>query len=161
MSFSFSLSLPVRNEWDNVTLVRSSVQYCFVAAFDDAPEHLQTLGMVTGELVENAIKYGDWSGPNRTFRLDVAGKEGKVRINVYSPISETTDVERLLALIQWINTFEAPAQAYRARLLEVASEPREAELSRLGLVRIAYEANAKLDADVSQGILNVSAEVMF
>lgn len=161
MSFSFSLSLPVRNEWKNVALVRSSVQNCFVAAFD-VVDQCQTVAMVTGELVENAIKYGDWSGEDRSFRLDVDAAGGKVTVSVRCPVSkEREEVDRLLGLIAWIDTFAAPEDAYRARLLELASEPREAQLSRLGLVRIAYEANAKLVADVDKGTLRVTAEMMF
>jgi hypothetical protein len=160
MNFGFSLSLPVRNEWRNVALVRSSVQSCFVAS-TSVPERCQALGMVTGELVENAIKYGDWSAQEQCFRIDVAGDDHTVTISVKSPVGEQADVSKLLGLIDWIRTFSAPGEAYRARLLEVAKESREAELSRLGLVRIAYEANAKLSAGVSGRTLNVTAEMVF
>jgi hypothetical protein len=161
MSFGFSLSLPVRNEWRNVALVQSSVESCFMAS-SSTPERRHTLGMVTGELVENAIKYGDWSSQDRRFRIDVSSDDRTVTVSVGSPVNqERPNVGQLLGVLEWIGTFNAPGDAYRARLLQVAQESPGAELSRLGLVRIAYEANAKLRADVSDGMLRVTAEMVF
>jgi len=34
-NLNFSLDLPVRNEWSNVELLRTSVQSCFTAVFSD------------------------------------------------------------------------------------------------------------------------------
>src|SRR5262249_4675535 len=59
--FAFSIDLPIRSDWANVDLLRTSVQNCFTAVFSEV-DGCQALAMVTGELLENAIKYGDWSG---------------------------------------------------------------------------------------------------
>src|SRR6188472_1509324 len=67
--FGFSIDLTVRNEWKNIDLLRTSVQNCFIAVFADL-DGCHAIAMVTGELLENALKYGDWTGGDRAiFRL--------------------------------------------------------------------------------------------
>ena len=70
--FAFAIDLPIRNEWSNVDLVRSSIENCFSAVFHDL-DGCRTIAIVAGELLENAVKYGDWSAES-TFRLRVWGK---------------------------------------------------------------------------------------
>ena len=57
------------------------------------------------------------------------------------------------------NRFSSPVDAYRARLLEVADIDREPGKSKLGLVRIAYEGNCTLTAELARGVLRVQAEL--
>ena len=46
-NFNFSIDLPVRSEWSNVDLLRTSVQNCFTAVFSDI-DGCQALAMVSG-----------------------------------------------------------------------------------------------------------------
>src|SRR5215510_2252078 len=141
-SFDFSIDLPVRNEWKNVDLLRTSVQNCFIAVFADV-DGCHSLAMVTGELVENAVKYGDWTGDQRSFRLRVHGQERRAYVAVENPVRpEDRSVSRLLSTIDRIKTFPSAEAAYRARLLELATE--DGSESGLGLVRVAYEGHASL-----------------
>src|SRR5262249_37618116 len=72
--FGFSIDLTVRNEWRNIDLLRTSVQNCFIAVFADF-DGCHSIAMVTGELLENALKYGDWTrGDRAMFRLRVQGR---------------------------------------------------------------------------------------
>src|SRR5687768_2888401 len=94
----FQIELPLTSEWRNVELLRSSVLNCLTTIFANH-DFCRTIGMVTGELLENALKFGDWS--NRSdFRLHVFGGEDRVTIEVCNPIS-TSDagVERLMSTI--------------------------------------------------------------
>ena len=76
--FAFSIDLTVRNEWKNIDLLRTSVQNCFTAVFADL-DGCHAIAMVTGELLENALKYGDWdSGDRAMFRLRVHGTLNQV-----------------------------------------------------------------------------------
>ena len=84
--FHFSIDLPVRSEWSNVDLLRTSVQNCFTAIFSDI-EGCRSLAMVTGELIENAIKYGDWTGPEeQRFHLRVWGEGRSAHVSVENPV---------------------------------------------------------------------------
>jgi hypothetical protein len=160
--YSFSLDLPVRNEWRNVDLLRTSVQNCFSAVFQDM-DGSHALSMVTGELLEKALKYGHWELPDAAkgvFRLRVEGGSARTTVTVQNPI-KPNDGE--LALLQdtlaWIRGFKTAEEAYRARLLQIASADEEIGDSGLGLVRIAYEGDCTLEASVDGSTLPVVAEL--
>jgi hypothetical protein len=168
-TFSFSIDLPIRSEWANVDLMRTSVQNCFTAVFSDI-DNCHALAMVTGELLENAIKYGDWSGDDGgAFRLRVWGEgtrsgEGRrsAHVSVENPVrAGDPHVADLLATLRWIEGFPSAKEAYRAKLLEIAAARDELSPSRLGLVRIAYEGNCNLHAEERDGVLRITADSVF
>ncbi|MBA3392615.1 MAG: hypothetical protein H0T89_08225 [Deltaproteobacteria bacterium] len=156
--FGFSIDMTVRNEWRNVDLLRTSVQNCFTAVFADV-DGCHAIAMVTGELLENALKYGDWTrGDRAMFRLRVHGtRENDVEVSVQNPVGESDgNANLLLQSIEEINSFAKPEQAYRARLLQIAQSEDSAP-SRLGLVRIAFEGNCRLSATLADGTVTVRA----
>jgi len=159
-NFNFSIDLPVRSEWANVDLLRTSVQNCFTAIFSDI-EGCHSLAMVTGELIENAIKYGDWSGADeQRFRLRVWGEGRSAHVSVENPVLRTDDsAQEVMKTLGWMRGFSTPLDAYRAKLLEVAAADRDPGNSKLGLVRIAYEGNCTLSAEITRGVLRVQAEM--
>jgi hypothetical protein len=168
-TFSFSIDLPIRSDWANVDLLRTSVQNCFTAVFSDI-DGCQALAMVTGELLENAIKYGDWSGDDGgAFRLRVWGETARpgtqghrAHVQVENPIKpDDPNVASMLATLEWIAGFPSAKEAYRAKLLEIAAERDEMSPSRLGLVRIAYEGSCTLRAELSGGVVRVTADSVF
>jgi hypothetical protein len=160
-AFSFSLDLPVRNEWQNVELLRTSVENCFQAVFSDI-DGKSAISMVTGELLENALKYGDWESEvgRREFRLRVEGDRTRAVVTVQNPVRPgDPGLAEVLATVAWIRTFKTPGDAYRARLLEIAQAQGDTALSRLGLVRVAYEGNCSVDATVEGTTLTVTARM--
>ena len=157
--FGFSIDLTVRNEWRNVDLLRTSVQNCFIAVFADV-DGCHAIAMVTGELLENALKYGNWaSGERAMFRLRVVGNEGNIEVSVSNPLKpDDTNAQQLMTSLEWINSFPTPEAAYRARMLQIAQdETGDESPSRLGLVRIAFEGNCRLTAKIDKGNVTVSA----
>jgi two-component sensor histidine kinase len=158
--FSFSLDLPVRNEWRNVELLRTSVENCFQAVFADL-DGKTAISMVTGELLENALKYGDWESADaqRAFRLRVEGDRLRAVVTVQNPVKPNDPgLREVLDTVAWIRSFKTPGDAYRARLLEIAQTEGDAA-SRLGLVRVAYEGNCTVEATVDGGTLTVTARM--
>jgi len=156
--FGFSIDLTVRNEWRNIDLLRTSVQNCFIAVFADL-DGCHAIAMVTGELLENALKYGDWtSGDRAMFRLRVHGREGNIEVSVQNPLKvNDPHAESLRAALEWLGGFAKPEQAYRARMLQIAQEDSDSAPSKLGLVRIAFEGNCKITAKVDNGTVTVTA----
>ena len=155
----FSIDMTVRNEWRNVDLLRTSVQNCFTAVFADV-DGCHAIAMVTGELLENALKYGDWvSGDRAMFRLRVHGSSNSiVEVSVQNPLkANDSNAMNLQKAIEEINSFPKPEQAYRARMLQIAQNEEETSPSRLGLVRIAFEGNCKLAAKIENGTVTVTA----
>lgn len=157
--FGFSIDMTVRNEWRNVDLLRTSVQNCFTAVFADV-DGCHAIAMVTGELLENALKYGDWvSGDRAMFRLRVQGTANNVvEVSVENPLkADDAHGNTLVKAIEWINSFPKPEAAYRARMLQIAQNDEDESPSRLGLVRIAFEGNCRLDAKIVDGHVTVTA----
>ena len=159
--FGFSIDLTVRNEWKNIDLLRTSVQNCFIAVFADL-DGCHAIAMVTGELLENALRYGDWtSGDRAMFRLRVHGREGNIEVSVQNPLkANDPNAESLRTALEWLNGFQKPEQAYRARMLQIAQEDSDSAPSKLGLVRIAFEGNCRITAKVDNGTVTVTAVLM-
>jgi hypothetical protein len=157
-STRFTIDVPIRGDWSNIDLLTTSVRACFAAMMMDV-EGCQTVAIVASELLENAVKYGDWSGSDRTFRFHVSGEGGRASISVENPVS---DPERALGEIEetlrWIATFPSAASAFQARLVEVASAPAGGS-SRLGLARIAHQAKCTLRAERVGHAVRVVADV--
>src|SRR6201999_57526 len=113
MAFNFSIDLPVRSEWSNVDLLRTSVQNCFTAIFSDI-EGCHWLAMVTGELIENAIKYGDWTGPEeQRFHRRVWGEGRSAHVSVENPVQHgDANAEEVLRTLGWMRSFPSTSDAY-------------------------------------------------
>jgi hypothetical protein len=94
------------------------------------------------------------------LHLAITGEERRVIVSVEHPVSPNSqDVARLQKTLAWLATFARPEDAYRARLNQFAESPPELGISRLGLVRIAYEGNCSLLAELKGEVLRVSAEM--
>ena len=157
--FLFYIDLPVRNEWRNIELLRTSVQNCYQAVFSDI-DGCNALAMVTGELLENAMKYGAWSRNEDpiSFRLRVQGDSEQTRVEVQNPIrDDDPQVNELKHTLAWIAGHESAEAAYRARLIEIANAPDDPGASKLGLVRVAYEGGCELRATVEDSVLTLVA----
>lgn len=154
----FSIDLHGENEWDNVELLRGAVEGC-VSATSGWRVASQTVAMVVGELLENAVKYGAWGDDVRAFRLRVWNEDEAVHVSVENPVRspDDGDIQRVVETIRWIESFPSAEEAYAAKLIEVASRPRGEHMSQLGLVRIAYEGECALRADVEGTSLRVTA----
>jgi len=152
--FKFLIDIPVRNHWENVDLLRTSLLNCFTAIFSEV-DGVHAFATVAAELLENAIKYGHWTDPSSRLHLRVSGDNGTARVEVENPIDPSSEAAKdLLSTIAWLKTFPSPEDAYRARLLQVATAA--SGVSRLGLARIAYEANATLVARIDENVVRVT-----
>lgn len=156
--YVFSIDVPVRSEWSNVSLIVTSVQNCFNAMFANV-DGSHAIAMITGELLENAIKYGAWSGDGQPFRLHISGRAGRAEIVVENPVVNKERAEDLLSTIAALSAYPSAADAYRAKLLEVAERADEPAISKLGLARIAYEGNCQLKASIEGTFVRVVASV--
>jgi hypothetical protein len=149
------IDLPVRNHWENVDLLRTSLLNCFTAIFSEV-DGMHAFSTVAAELLENAIKYGQWGDPSAKLHLRVWGDATVARVEVENPVDPTSDNAReLMRTIDWLRTFPSAEHAYRAKLLEVATS--EAGVSRLGLARIAYEGGCDLHAKIEGDVLSVTS----
>jgi hypothetical protein len=152
--FDFSIDLPIRSDWSNVELIRNAILGCFRAAFAHL-DGCERMAMVAGELMENAIKYGNWNEGQRQLRLRIHGYEDDVEITVDSPVDPASPCVRdLFATLAFLRSFATPGEAYQARMLKIAEDPVGAG-SKLGLIRIAYEGDCGLEAELAGRTLRV------
>jgi hypothetical protein len=154
--YDFAINVPIRNDWSNVSLLVTSVQNCFNAMFANVRES-RTVAMVTGELLENAIKYGAWTTADQRLHLRVKGSPEVARITVDNPIGPE-NFKELQRSLDWIASFPSAEAAFRARLLALATTT-DPEVSKLGVVRIAYEGRCSIDAKLADGVVFVTAEL--
>jgi hypothetical protein len=147
--YTFEIDVPVRSEWANVDLLVTSVQNCFCAMFANV-DGSHAIATVAGELLENAIKYGEWTDGEQHLRLQIRGEKGNAIVIVENPCNDPASVEQLRASIQWIEGFDSAKEAYCAKLVEVAARAPKAGMSGLGLARVAYEGGCSLEATVDR-----------
>ena len=132
-------------EWDNIDVVREETAR-FLKEKGFAPDVIDAVTMVTGELVENAIKYGAYGGSG-DLTYSVEAGESAIIVEVKNPVSAEfdTNLQKLDKTIQWIRGFQNPFEAYIERLREVSSKSFTDSESGLGLTRIAYEGQSIVD----------------
>ncbi len=147
MEVKLELDTPLGQQWENAESLRVAIVGCLEALFRDR-DFGQAVGMVSSELVENAIKYGDWEHPDQSlFRFSFCLSNGEIVIHVSNPVAADAKAPKeLLNTVAWINQFSSPAEAYMARMQEIAEQPKDSEVSCMGLVRVAYEGGFELDA---------------
>jgi hypothetical protein len=152
-----TLALVVRPEWGNAAALRSAVAAIVKATVGDA-EAATNAGMVACELAENAIKYGNWSqGGGFAFRLVLEAREASIDVaSPYDP--KAGSFERLQGILCTVRERSAK-QAYLQRLSEVAE--KTGEVGQLGLLRIAHELSARIDAYIENNTLSVKAAWQF
>jgi hypothetical protein len=150
------LDLNIASEWERIDAVREAVARCVSAVFGDV-ELKQQLGMVSAELLENAVKYGRGG---KGVSLSIRGDTQELVVMVANAVDKGSHHAQLLQRrLRWLRAFKDPFEAYTAALQQVydRSTP-DAEDNGLGLARIYYEGRCQIDCDVSQPeLVSVSA----
>lgn len=160
-AIDFRIELPIGPDWQNVDRLRLAILNCLAAVFGDQ-DLSESVGIVTSELLENAIKYGDWENCDQPLLvLGVKGNAESIRVDVASPIEPASPhFENVKRTIAWIERFPTARDAYVARMQAIAENGEAAGVSRMGLVRIAYEGPCVIEATVGgERVLHVCAEI--
>lgn len=147
-------------------LARGTLHPSIVPAHLERPppdEVREIISVVCGELLENAVKYADWSA-GRGVELHIdrergpSGEELVVRVgNAVRP--DDPALRELVTLVAWLAAQESALAAYQQRVLAIAAAAPPVTESRLGLLRIAYEAECALSVHVDAGWLVVEARL--
>ncbi len=150
----FQIELPLRPGWETIEPLRAAVLACVSAVFPD-PALAPRIGLVTAELLENAVKFGRWEqGGGGMFGVRLDGDRDRVEIEVSSPVAEGDEnVQRLEAELARIAASPSPEQAYTKAVRSVAlGKP-----ASLGLCRAAYEGGCDLSVALEGKALRVRA----
>jgi len=113
--------------------------------------------MCATELVENAIKYGSSDTGQSNITFDLSTIDAGVFIKVSNGIKDENDALNVKTHIDRVKKTGDPCKLYTERLMQLMDNPKPG-LSQLGLYRIAYEGEFKLDYTYNDRILTVKAE---
>lgn len=156
-----TLKLTKKPDWDCIEEVRNECEE-FFSSHNCSENISHSLIMIVSELMENSIKYGDFSAGSLMIEILVKLRTSSAMIELVNPtgISNKNELQNLDRTIQWIRGYQDPFEAFLERLRNVSKMPLDDSESGLGLVRIAYEGKAVLDFYVDENnLLNVSAIV--
>jgi hypothetical protein len=141
-----SLSLRVPPTWDAIPTAWDPCQAALRGA-GLGEDETYSLCMVVQELLENAVKYGDWAAqPGDAVGLALCASRDEVTIEVKNPVGDDASSLRHFDLaVQWIRGHQDPFEAYIEKMKLVSAEDYGSGRSGLGLTRIAYEGRCLID----------------
>jgi hypothetical protein len=143
-------SLP--HAWDQIRKIRKSVGDALKSI---QPSLAEAAMMVTSELIENAVKYGEEVPASAHIQLSMTMCDGKLVITVTNGCTEGQGIKQLTHRIQEIAEAPDKAALYMARLEQLLAEPNES--GKLGLYRIAFEGEFDLHLTYRDCVVTITA----
>ena len=128
--------------WTYISCVRKFLASFFLIGLSDK-ERAEQISMAASELLENAVKYS--SDDSSHLRVVVTRRGNEIDLEVENP-ADPEQINVLRREFALINAAEAE-DVYLMRMEEAAKTGGQ---SRLGLVRIRYEAGACLRLDARE-----------
>jgi hypothetical protein len=153
------IRMSIKPEWDNIEEVRVNAEI-FLKSKKIPEDVKDAIIMNISELLENAIKYGNYENGTNDITASISISERDITVEVKSPVKDEDDLHfrRLDKIVQWVRGYQNPFEAYIEKIKEVALQPMDNNQSGLGIVRIAYEGQSIIDFFVNDdNIISVSA----
>jgi hypothetical protein len=143
---AIEIRLSLAPEWPKADAVAVLAKTAAAAAYA-LPELSEDVGVVAGELMENAVKYGDWSGA-AWLGFSFLSSNDLLEIEVSCPCDTTSPhYKRLMASLRTIEKANA-RDSYLERFAQIAQDRNER--GGLGLLRLAHGANCRLSARLAE-----------
>jgi anti-sigma regulatory factor (Ser/Thr protein kinase) len=151
-SVDLSMSVP-GGVWQRVREVRRSVE----EAGKDLPSELRTAAvMVTSELVENAVKYGESVADCSDIQVRLVISDERITVEVSNGVTSPGELTELFERVRQISESDNKEQLYMARLTELLEQPGTS--GKLGLYRIGFEGKFDLESVLEGQTLTVRAQ---
>ena len=135
--------------WTYISSVRRFLASFFLIGLSDR-ERAEQISMAASELLENAIKYTSEDGSQ--LRVEVQRQGGQIDLMVQNP-ADPQQINVLRREFALVNAGE-PEDGYLRRMEEAAKGGGQ---SRLGLIRIRYEAGAILRLETNERTVSIHA----
>ncbi|MGQ0735622.1 MAG: hypothetical protein ACT4QD_18455 [Acidobacteriota bacterium] len=135
--------------WTYISSVRKFLASFFLIGLSDK-ERAEQISMAASELLENAIKYS--SEDSSQLRVEVRRVDGHIDLMVENP-ADPQQINVLRRELALVNAGE-PEEAYLRRMEEAAKGHGQ---NRLGLIRIRYEAGARLRLETTERTVSIHA----
>lgn len=147
-----SFDLQIEPEWNVIKHIKERIQSD--SALVGIGADFRDAALLTAiELVENGLKYSEGPGAFPVkVHFEVTGGECLIQV-----VNSSASAEHKAALQRLINraSVEDPFTLYVERLEQVKDRPDG--YSRMGLIRIAYEAEFRLSAEVAGDLVTLTA----
>jgi len=135
--------------WTYISCVRKFVASFFMIGLADK-ERAEQISMAASELLENAVKYASEEEGYLKISIEKQNNEVDVCVKNKAESQQINTLRREFALIH----AGQPESVYLKKMEEAAMTEGQ---SRLGLIRILFEAGAKLRLDVNDGEVSIHA----
>jgi hypothetical protein len=146
------VNVKLPHTWDHIRKIRRSVG----DALARSDHRVRTAAMmVTSELVENAVKYGEEVPAAPQISISLSSSDSQLMISVSNGSTDAAGARELERRIQEVQDAPDKGALYMARLEELLAEPTET--GKLGLYRIAFEGKFDLHFDYSDQVVTVTA----
>ncbi len=132
-----------------------------------APENRQwtatereSIATVLRELLENTIKYADWTQPRPPSLEFRCYADRTVCVHTSNVVDLDAAYHKgFLAVLDRIKVSRSAKLAYEARTRAIASGSSFSGSVGLGLLRIAYENNCSIEGDFRDGVLMIDVKM--
>lgn len=145
------LRMDVKPVWASVRAVREAVSQ-LLGGFD--AEIRTAAAMAASELVENLVKYGASTDPDRTSEFRLSATNGRIQLTTKNAADPAREAE-VAAMLKELTEAGDRASPYLRRQQELLRSPTAS--GKLGLYRIASEGGFELDCQFEGGKLVVRA----
>lgn len=143
-------SLP--HTWDHIRKIRKSVGE---ALKNSDPSLRMAAMMVTSELVENAVKYGEEVAAAPHINVALTVQRDQLVISVSNGSADLSGIKELQRRVEEIVHAPDKSTLYMARLEELLAEPTET--GKLGLYRIAFEGQFDMHFQYVEQVVTITA----
>jgi len=146
-------TIKIEPEWNIIKTIKKAIANDPIM-LKQGRDFLEATTMTAIELVENALKYSDFEA-SRPVEFLFDANLGRCHISVINGCRKQESKDALLEILSEIKKGD-PFTLYVARLQKLKDNPDG--FSRMGLLRISYEAEFKLDAKIEDSMITISAE---
>ena len=149
------INLSIRPTWSILQDVKNAVSD-LMNSKKYKVEHIDASIMCASELVENSIKYGSSEIDSNSIMFNLMLHDNKIVIKVSNGIKDVNDLDNVKSHIEKLKQSDDPSSLYIERLKQLMVSRKQGE-SQLGLYRISYEGEFKLDYLFNDKILTIIA----
>jgi len=138
--------------WANVRAVRASVRELLL---DYPSEFNHAATMVSSELLENAIKYGEGVAAAPMIQFHLGLVDEMIQVKVINGSTDPVAVDELMCHVRLVRESSDKAALYQARLEQLLMHPSTS--AKLGIYRIAHEGRFDIDCAYVNEVVTVTA----
>lgn len=138
--------------WANVRAVRTSVRELLLE-YPREFNHAAT--MVSSELLENAIKYGEEVAGASMIQFHLGRLNSMIQVKVVNGSTDSVAVDELMCHVRLVRESIDKGALYQARLEELLMHPHTS--AKLGIYRIAHEGRFDIDCTYINEVVTVTA----